>query len=195
MADDQDQQSENPNLEQLRKKAEEADRLRAELRERDRKEAFAGLDMESPLGKMLAKVYEPPEGESYSRDGLEAFALEQGFSLSELEPKTEDSAPAPEATTPPPQTNPQSPYAGEQQGVQNVATTLGDAGEDIGNPTDLSNGNIGREVHRAFTDARGTGRPTDQAQVEGVRAIFEAAGQGNPTVLYDQRRWREQNGG
>jgi len=187
-------ESSNPNLERLRQKAARADELEAQLRERDRKDAFAGLNIESGPGKMLADMYQPGEGESFSREGVAKLAETYGIKLEDLS----TSPPPPQQEAPPTQgqepvaQNQQSPFAGSDGQHFETQTQAVSGGEEAGATPDVATANPVTLVNDAFQGAKRDGAPTTQAQVAGVGAIFQAAAAGNPDVIYDQERWREQ---
>lgn len=182
MADEQGQteeQAANANLEQLRKKAERADELEKQLALRDKQDAFraAKIDFEAGPGKLVWDTFKA-EG-PITADSVTAYAAQYGVAPTPATPAPTDSG----GTPPPNMTEAERAHFAL---VNQPGSTESDPASQLP---------VGERSFKAFTDAQRAGNTRDAAQLAGLGAIFQAAADGDQSVLYDQARWREQHGG
>lgn len=177
-------EGENPNLEQLRAKAAEADELRAELRRRDEAEAFSGIDITQGPGKLLKDAYKPEDGK-FTRAGLAAFAEQYGMDVTKLGVKD----PAATEGDPAPRPDNKMILSPEEARHQQLSDSISSSGGEPNPDT----GDVFDKAYGAFDGEMKSGKTREKAATAMVGTIFTAAAEGNKQVLYDQAEWRERN--
>lgn len=154
-------EGQNDNPKDLRKAADDGRKARAEAEQLRRELAFskAGIDVDSPVGKMLFKAY---DGE-LDKDTLTAAAREVGA--------INDAAPIDE------------PSPAERAQSRERADLANESGH-----ASIHNADPFEEAEMAFKEARRSGDPADRAFGAAMSKIVEAHQRGDTRVIPDSPR-------
>jgi len=163
------------NLEQMRKKADRADALEAELTQLRKREAFreAGIGFTEGPGKL---VFDTFNAEEINSGAVAEYAAAYGVT-----PGSTESAPAAETTEAAPQE-----LAEQEFFASTSPASMG------GEPTGESLDGV-EASRRAFDAERKSGSRIEKAAQAGIGEIMKAASKGDRKVVYNQDEWRERN--
>lgn len=164
-------------LDAIRARAGTADEATTAATSAERTLAFlrAGVDEESPAGKMFMKAY---DGDLADLEALKVAATEVG---------------ALKATAPP--APPESSVSPEEAAARAAAAGITGAGATAGGaapPPKPDPDPIEEAINVGFNGALANGQARDRAMIPVVGAILEAASKGDTRVLYDANRDRGQ---
>jgi hypothetical protein len=166
MSDMTEQDTVEPQTEGVKKLREEREQLATERAQLHRENAFlrAGVDLDTPVGKLLIKAY----------DGdLEVDAIRSSYS--EIAPSTTTS-------TAPPSTEAQ-----YRDGFMREATTSAPIG-------DLTESDPVASGRKAFDDRIRQGATREDASAEILTRLIDAGARGDNRVVFDKARWLEEQG-
>jgi len=162
----EDEAAEADHIKSLREKAKKADSVPA----LERKVAVleAGINTSTPLGQMFLKSYDGELTPEAITEAASAVGLVEG-----------------QADPDPVAGEPGTAEAAHQEARSRL--NQGDAAA-----LDETPDNAPDKAFKAYNDARKRGTRTDDARVEGFKALIQEAARGNPTAIFDDRQFAQQ---